>query len=192
MRWRAWGRAAVAGPGRPAPHGSWPLPSAFPPASAPPPPVPAGSPGPPSLPTPQGSDLQPYSSPGPGPQDGPRLGHVPWLARSSPSWWERAASSRSCPLLWALALALLSSAERGRRGRDAKLLRLSGPDPPLAQHSARRLTTKLALHIHPPSAARGDPDVPRSLPPPPPRLRPRQAGGLPGNVVQPPEASWEL
>lgn len=38
--------------------------------------------------------------------------HAPWLARSSPSWWQKEASSRSWPLLWALALALLSSAER--------------------------------------------------------------------------------
>lgn len=41
--------------------------------------------------------------------------HAPWLARSSPSWWQTEASSRSRPLLWALALALLSSAERETR-----------------------------------------------------------------------------
>ena len=60
--------------------------------------------------------------------------HAPWLARSSPSWWQTAASSRSCPLLWALALALLNSAER--RTREAWVLSLSAregqarPRPP--------------------------------------------------------------
>lgn len=132
------------------------------------------------------------SCPGPGPRPGAAAGRAPWLARSSPSWWQRAASSRSCPFLWALALALLSSAERGRRSREAGLLRSGGPDPlprpaPGPGHSRR--SSRSTLMLRQPRAglrtSRAEAAAPPQAPPPPGR-------SLPGNVVLPPEASWEL
>jgi hypothetical protein len=75
----------------------------------------------------------------------------PWPASSSPSWWQRAASSRSCPHLWALALALLSSAER-KENQGLNRALLSAPCPGYPRPEA--LTAEVALQVHAQTTAR--------------------------------------